>query len=121
MRNIAPLVTVRHGYSSTMPPATVCLVDGRRQAGTSSYNGLRDMRRIEKTVFISYRRANVPWALAIFQNLTNHGYDVFFDYNGIASGDFERVIIDNIVSRAHFLVLLTPSALDRCRDLTCPR
>src|ERR1039458_4609807 len=74
------------------------------------------MERIEKTVFISYRRTNIPWALAIFQNLTQHGYDVFFDYNGIASGDFERVILGNITARAHFLVLLTPSALERCDE-----
>ena len=74
------------------------------------------MERVEKTVFLSYRRTNIPWALAIFQNLTHHGYDVFFDYNGIASGDFERVILGNINSRAHFLVLLTPSALERCDD-----
>ena len=72
------------------------------------------MERIEKTVFLSYRRTNVPWALAIFHNLTSHGYDVFFDFNGIASGDFERVILENIHARAHFLVLLTPSALERC-------
>ncbi len=50
------------------------------------------MGRIEKTIFLSYRRTNVPWAIAISQNLTHHGYDVFFDFNGIASGDFERVI-----------------------------
>jgi tetratricopeptide (TPR) repeat protein len=74
------------------------------------------MERIEKTVFLSYRRTNVPWALAIFQNLNQHGYDVFFDYNGIASGDFERIILGNITARAHFLVLLTPSALERCGE-----
>jgi tetratricopeptide (TPR) repeat protein len=74
------------------------------------------MDRIEKTVFLSYRRTNIPWALAIFQNLTQFGYDVFFDYNGIASGDFERIILGNITARAHFLVLLTPSALERCGD-----
>ncbi len=74
------------------------------------------MGRVEKTVFISYRRTNVPWALAIFQNLNNHGYDVFFDYIGIAAGDFESVILENIRARAHFLVLLTPSALERCGD-----
>ena len=74
------------------------------------------MRRIEKTVFISYRRTNIPWALAIFQNLTQYGFDVFVDYSGIASGDFEHVILDNIHARAHFLVLLTPSALERCGD-----
>ena len=154
---------------------------------------------IEKTVFISYRRTNAPWALAIYQDLTQHGYDVFFDYLGnamdwlrreietalearrnivplmlegfdfktpsiesqltgklsvlkrynelsvpveyfleamgrlrekrlnvaldsvphpasasIASGDFERVTLENIRARAHFIVLLTPSALERC-------
>ena len=74
------------------------------------------MKRIDKTVFISYRRTNVPWALAIEQHLTHSGFDVFFDFQGIASGDFERTILENIGSRAHFLVLLTPSALERCDD-----
>jgi len=74
------------------------------------------MELIEKTVFLCYRRSNIPWALAIFQTLTHHGYDVFFDFNGIASGDFERVILGNIHARAHFLVLLAPSALERCSD-----
>src|SRR6478609_5663870 len=74
------------------------------------------MARIEKTVFISYRRTNAPWALAIYQNLNNNGYDVFFDFNGVASGDFESVILGNIKARAHFIVLLTPSALERCGE-----
>lgn len=72
------------------------------------------MKRVEKTVFISYRHTNVFLALAISQNLTHSGFDVFLDYQGIASRDFERVILENIRARAHFLVLLTPSALDRC-------
>ena len=74
------------------------------------------MPRVDKTVFISYRRANLPWALVIYQNLTAHGYDVFFDYESIGSGDFEQVILGNIRARAHFLVVLTPSALERCGD-----
>jgi tetratricopeptide (TPR) repeat protein len=74
------------------------------------------MARIEKTVFISYRRTNIPWARVIFQDLTQHGFDVFLDYTGLASGDFESVILENIHSRAHFVVLLTPSALERCGD-----
>ncbi|MEP7363502.1 MAG: tetratricopeptide repeat protein [Acidobacteriota bacterium] len=74
------------------------------------------MARIEKTVFISYRRTNAPWALAIYQNLRQHGYDVFFDYTGIDSGDFEQAIVGNIKARAHFVVLLTPSALERCHE-----
>ena len=74
------------------------------------------MGRIEKTVFISYRRTNAPWALAIYQNLTHHGYDAFFDYLSIKSGDFEQIILGNIKARAHFIVILTPSALERCEN-----
>ena len=59
------------------------------------------MRRIEKTVFISYRRTDESWGLAVFQDLTHNGYDVFIDYDGIASGNFETVILENIRARAH--------------------
>src|SRR5688572_13951849 len=74
------------------------------------------MERVEKTIFISYRRANSPWARAIYQDLVTHGFDAFFDSQSINSGDFSRVIIENIKARAHFLLLLTPSALERCED-----
>ncbi len=74
------------------------------------------MGRIEKTVFISYRRTNGIWARAVYQDLTAHGYDAFFDYQSIDSGDFSQIILENIKGRAHFLVLLAPSALERCDD-----
>jgi uncharacterized membrane protein SpoIIM required for sporulation len=74
------------------------------------------MGRIEKTVFISYRRDNKGWALAVYQSLRDRGYDVFFDYQSINSGDFEQAIIQNIKGRAHFLLLLTPTALERCNN-----
>ena len=74
------------------------------------------MGRIEKTVFISYRRTTVPWALLISKVLTHDGYDVFFDYTGIPSGDFARSILENIGARAHFLVLLAPSTLERINE-----
>lgn len=72
--------------------------------------------RIEKSVFISYRHTNVPWALAVYQNLTAHGYDIFFDFQSIDSGNFEEVILENIRTRAHFVLILTPSALERCKE-----
>lgn len=75
------------------------------------------MGRIEKTVFISYRRDHGGvWARAIYQDLVANGYDAFFDFQSIDSGDFSRIIIENIKARAHFLVLLAPSALERCED-----
>ena len=67
----------------------------------------------QKTVFISYRRTNFYTALAVYQDLTANGYDCFFDYESIDSGDFETVIFENIRYRAHFVVILSPSALER--------
>jgi len=74
------------------------------------------MARIEKTIFISYRRTDVWAALAVYQSLSSKGYDVFFDYTSIPSGDFEQIILSNIKARAHFLLILTPTALDRCDE-----
>lgn len=74
------------------------------------------MARIEKTVFISYRRTDVYTALAVYQDLKNQGFDIFFDYRSISSGAFEQIIISNIKARAHFLLILTPTALDRCNE-----
>lgn len=74
------------------------------------------MARVEKTVFISYRRTDVYTALAVYENLKNQRYDVFFDYRSISSGDFEQIITSNIRARAHFLLILTPTALDRCNE-----
>jgi len=74
------------------------------------------MARIEKTVFISYRRVDVYTALAVYQDLTSKGYDVFFDYTSIPSGDFEQIIVSNIKARAHFLLILTPAALVSLRQ-----
>ena len=71
------------------------------------------MARIEKTVFISYRRKDISWALAVYQYLTSQNYDAFFDYTHIPSGDFEQIIVSNIKARAHFILILTPDALDR--------
>jgi hypothetical protein len=57
------------------------------------------MAQVEMTVFISYRRKDVSWALAVYQDLTYQGYDVFFDYTSIPSGDFDQIIISNIKAR----------------------
>ncbi|MCB9452559.1 MAG: tetratricopeptide repeat protein [Anaerolineaceae bacterium] len=72
--------------------------------------------QIEKTVFISYRRTNAMTARAVYQNLTSHNYDCFLDFESIDSGSFESIILNQIAARAHFIVVLTPSALERCAD-----
>jgi tetratricopeptide (TPR) repeat protein len=72
--------------------------------------------QIEKTVFISYRHTNIFMARAVYQDLTAHGYDAFLDYESIDAGAFDRIILNQIAARAHFIVVLTPSALERCVD-----
>jgi tetratricopeptide (TPR) repeat protein len=52
----------------------------------------------------------------VFQALTISGFDVFIDYEGIATGDFESIILENVRSRSHFLIMLTPSSLERCAE-----
>jgi hypothetical protein len=75
------------------------------------------MAQIEKTVFISYRRKDISWALLVYEYLDQkYKYDVFFDFTSIPSGDFEQFILSNIKARAHFVLILTPTALDRCNE-----
>jgi len=69
--------------------------------------------RIDKTVFISYRRTNSYQALAIYQQLAALGYDVFYDVESLRGGDWKQAILENIRARAHFLIVLTPSAVER--------
>lgn len=57
------------------------------------------MARIEKTVFISYRRKDISWALAVYRYLTSQKYDVFFGFSSIPSGAFEQIILSTIRAR----------------------
>ena len=74
----------------------------------------------EKTVFISYRRdaTGKYFARSIEGALTHHGYDVFLDVDCIDAGEWAEQILTEVPKRAHFLLLLTPGALDRCADET---
>ncbi|RMG81809.1 MAG: TIR domain-containing protein [Chloroflexi bacterium] len=70
-----------------------------------------------KSVFISYRRSSSRYlARAIYQNLRQHGWDVFLDVDTIDSGDFDRIILNEIRTRAHFILLISSNSLQRCRE-----
>ncbi|MCA9884732.1 MAG: tetratricopeptide repeat protein, partial [Anaerolineae bacterium] len=72
-------------------------------------------RDTSKRIFLSYRRSVAQHlSLMLFKELQNRGYDVFRDYNSIGSGNFEKIIKSQIATRDHFILLLTPSTLDRC-------
>jgi tetratricopeptide (TPR) repeat protein len=72
------------------------------------------MDRIHKTVFISYSYTNFRHALAVYQNLTPFGYDCYMDYRTVDSGFWDEISLNQIKSRAHFMPILTPSALECC-------
>ena len=74
------------------------------------------MGQIEKTVFISYRRTNEMHARAVYQTLKAHGFDCFLDFQNIDAGAFDQIILNQIKARAHFVLILTPSALERCNE-----
>lgn len=71
----------------------------------------------QKTVFISYRRAiSKHLARSIYQDLKMNGWDVFLDVNTIDGGDFDRIILNQIGARAHFILLISPGSLERCAN-----
>ncbi len=72
----------------------------------------------EKTVFISYRRdtSGNLFSRSLKQELTHRGYDVFLDVDGLDSGKWSEQILTQVPKRAHFLLLLTPGALERCNE-----
>ena len=72
----------------------------------------------QKTVFISYRRdaTGKSFARLLKQELTHRGYDVFLDVDSLDAGYWKDQILTQVPKRAHFLLLLTPGALDRCAD-----
>ncbi|GAB4514264.1 MAG: hypothetical protein OHK0046_16100 [Anaerolineae bacterium] len=71
---------------------------------------------VENSVFISYRRTNSAHARLLYQNLRLHSYDVFMDVEDIDAGEFGEILLNQIAARAHFLLILTPSALERCHE-----
>ncbi|MGB7950972.1 MAG: TIR domain-containing protein, partial [Candidatus Binatia bacterium] len=71
---------------------------------------------VEKTVFISYRRTNIYIARAVYANLVQYGYDVFLDFESVDAGSFSRIILNQIAARAHFVLVLTTSAIEGCTN-----
>lgn len=75
------------------------------------------MPETDKTIFISYRRSVTKYlALSLYEKLHALGYDVFLDRYSIGAGRFEDIILKQIESRYHFIVLLTHGTLDRCTE-----
>jgi formylglycine-generating enzyme required for sulfatase activity len=71
----------------------------------------------QKSVFISYRRdtaAGKAFARSVHDALKHQGYDAFLDVDDISAGYWANQILTEVPKRAHFLLLVTPGAMDRC-------
>jgi tetratricopeptide (TPR) repeat protein len=73
------------------------------------------MQRTEKRAFISYRRTNFHTALAVYQSLSQQGFDLFMEQKTGREENFSEVAKENIKNRAHFLVIISPSAIELCQ------
>jgi len=68
-------------------------------------------------IFISYRRSGgKELARSIKSELERRGYRVFLDFDELKDGIFDRRIMDAIDSSPIFMIILSPHALDRCKD-----
>lgn len=68
-------------------------------------------------VFISYRRGTgLYMAKNIATYLRSHGYNVFFDYESIENGVFDKQIFTAIENSNDFILVLTEDALNACAN-----
>ena len=73
-------------------------------------------QKVEFDIFISYRRVDGrEHARNIQLALKGHGYKhIFFDYDSIQRGEFNKRIIDAIYSCTDFILVLSPKSMKRC-------
>lgn len=72
-------------------------------------------------VFVSYRRSNGSQLASLLKvHLQLRGFTVFIDVERLEAGKFDNNLLQSIRRSKHFLLVLTPQALDRCiADAEC--
>lgn len=72
-------------------------------------------------VFVSYRRSNGSQLASLLKvHLQLRGFSVFIDVERLEAGKFDNNLLNSIRQAKHFLLVLTPNALERCTgDTEC--
>ncbi|CAG0888489.1 unnamed protein product [Cyprideis torosa] len=66
-------------------------------------------------VFISYRRSTGSQLASLLKvHMQLRGFSVFIDVERLEAGKFDNNLLQSIRQAKHFLLVLTPNALDRC-------
>lgn len=69
-------------------------------------------------IFISYRReGGADKARQLESEFRGRHYDVFLDFDELKDGKFDRSIESAIKNAPIFVLILTPGALDRCKEV----
>lgn len=70
-------------------------------------------------VFVSYRRSNGSQLASLLKvHLQVRGFTVFIDVERLEAGKFDNNLLRSIRQAKHFLLVLTPNALERCKQDT---
>lgn len=72
-------------------------------------------------VFVSYRRSNGSQLASLLKvHLQLRGFSVFIDVERLEAGKFDNNLLNSIRQAKHFILVLTPKALERCiEDREC--
>ncbi|HVO41881.1 MAG TPA: toll/interleukin-1 receptor domain-containing protein [Aggregatilineales bacterium] len=72
---------------------------------------------MDSTVFIAYRRrVSGGIARVVYQNLSDQGIVAWMDTDLVTGMASETVILSQIDTSSHFLLILAPGTLDRCTE-----
>ncbi|CAD7083016.1 unnamed protein product [Hermetia illucens] len=68
-------------------------------------------------VFVSYRRSNGSQLASLLKvHLQLRGFSVFIDVERLEAGKFDNNLLNSIRQAKHFILVLTPNALERCSE-----
>ena len=72
---------------------------------------------MKKDIFISYRRKGAKTeAVLLYTLLKQKGYRVFLDFDSLHSGKFSEEIRETIAGCTDFILLIHPTAFNRCSE-----
>lgn len=93
------------------------IMEGIRQLENSISSELNDESPDKSLdVFVSYRRSNGSQLASLLKvHLQLRGFSVFIDVERLEAGKFDNNLLQSIQKAKHFLLVLTPNALERCK------
>ncbi|GAB6030041.1 hypothetical protein CHUAL_005725 [Chamberlinius hualienensis] len=84
-------------------------------SGNKASSYLEENSNDKLDVFVSYRRSNGSQLASLLKvHLQLRGFSVFIDIERLEAGKFDNKLLQSIKNAKNFLLVLTPSALDRC-------